>query len=668
MRYLLSVAVLVLWAGVLNAATINVPADQPTIQAGIDAAVDGDTVLVADGTYTGEGNKNIDFASKNIVLTSENGAAYTAIDCEYSGRAFIIASGHDTTLVIEGFILRNGRATSSSGGAIQCFGSSPMIISCVFFDNAAASGGAIYFNGNADKGSESKGKEEPLTPTVRNCTFVGNRANDGAGIFAQYNEISVSVENSIFYANRWQPVVWFGGEDSFVTLFCCDIFGNVGGDWVLMLADQASINGNISMEPTFCDTALGDYTISSVSPCAPQNNACGVLIGALGIGCFDMVSDLELEGEVLTHVISHSPTVYWVYDDPDMNPQDSFVVEVGTDSDWSIAEMWNTGSQQGQDTALLYVGEPLLDGSTYHLRLRVHNGVRWSSWWYEILFRMNSLPSVPVHLRPINDEYTDNQPWLWVQNSTDAEGDTLTYDFFCWLDTYEEPETVLGSDIPEQSDSTGWQVTEPLKENWPYTWMVRSHDGYESSGWTELFVWTFFVNGTQEPPSAPETVFPPGPEGLPVFIMLPTFSWSESTDPDPLDSVRYKLEIATDSNFTFVQTIDSLPSASHSLADSLTFSTHYWWRVTAFDNTGLSTMSPNTPDFWTWTLGDLDHTHSVDIGDLVMLVDYMFNSGPAPYPLFVADIDGNCTVDISDLVYLVDYMFVGGPEPMVGCE
>ena len=78
-------------------------------------------------------------------------------------------------------------------------------------------------------------------------------------------------------------------------------------------------------------------------------------------------------------------------------------------------------------------------------------------------------------------------------------------------------------------------------------------------------------------------------------------------------------------------------------------------------------MFPNTPDFWTWTLGDLDHSHEVDISDLVMLVDYMFNSCPAPYPLFIADIDGNCTQDISDLVYLVDYMFSGGPPSRVGC-
>ena len=80
------------------AATIRVPADQPTIQAGIDAAVDGDTVLVADGTYTGEGNQDIDFKGKAITVQSENGAENCIIDCEdYSVRGFYLypITGYD---------------------------------------------------------------------------------------------------------------------------------------------------------------------------------------------------------------------------------------------------------------------------------------------------------------------------------------------------------------------------------------------------------------------------------------------------------------------------------------------------------------------------------------------------------------------------------------------
>ena len=59
-----------------KAATIHVPADQPTIQAAIDAAADGDTVLVAPGTYY----EDINFHGKIITVTSEQGAAATVID------------------------------------------------------------------------------------------------------------------------------------------------------------------------------------------------------------------------------------------------------------------------------------------------------------------------------------------------------------------------------------------------------------------------------------------------------------------------------------------------------------------------------------------------------------------------------------------------------------
>ena len=114
------------------ASTIHVPIDQPNIQAGIDAASNGDVVLVVAGTYV----ETIDFTGKEIVLRSETGADETLIDGNQSGTVVRITG---TETVLDGFNIFNGKNDGSpSGGGIYCGSGSPEIKNCTIAGNSAA--------------------------------------------------------------------------------------------------------------------------------------------------------------------------------------------------------------------------------------------------------------------------------------------------------------------------------------------------------------------------------------------------------------------------------------------------------------------------------------------------------------------------------------------------
>ena len=139
-------------------------ADFFTIQAGIDDSNDGDTVLVADGVYTGDGNRDIDFRGKAITVRSENGAENCIIDCngteDDAHRGFYFHSGEDPNSAIIGFTITNGRSPRECdpippwpciyvGGGIRCDESSPAISQCTITGNWAKYGGVSAVRGAA---------------------------------------------------------------------------------------------------------------------------------------------------------------------------------------------------------------------------------------------------------------------------------------------------------------------------------------------------------------------------------------------------------------------------------------------------------------------------------------------------------------------------------------
>jgi len=165
-----------LLSGAAHAATINVPANRPTIQSAIDIAVAGDTVLVAPGTY----NERIDFQGKAIAVRSSGGAGVTILDAQGFDIAVKMFNREGASTVFEGFTVRNGQGPTSCcwGGGLTCLGCAATIRNNVFENNNSWNGGAIVL---LDSGGV------PATAKIIGNVFRANHAEELGAAVASMN-------------------------------------------------------------------------------------------------------------------------------------------------------------------------------------------------------------------------------------------------------------------------------------------------------------------------------------------------------------------------------------------------------------------------------------------------------------------------------------------------
>ena len=147
-----------------GAATINVPAQYTNIQDAINHASVGDIIVLADGTYSGVKNYNVDFGGKAVTVQSANGPTNCIIDCKQLGRAFIAQSQEKPTTQVIGLTIKNG---SASDGAGIYTNANLVVKNCVFTNNVAVSGnsGGGMYGG-----------------TAISCSFTNNTAGNGGGM------------------------------------------------------------------------------------------------------------------------------------------------------------------------------------------------------------------------------------------------------------------------------------------------------------------------------------------------------------------------------------------------------------------------------------------------------------------------------------------------------
>jgi hypothetical protein len=168
-----------------NATTLLIPSQYPTIQAGIAASSNGDTVLVSPGTYI----ENINFQGKSITVKSEQGAESTRIDGNQAGSTVMFDSGENENSILEGFTVTNGLGGGSypnyTGGGITCKNSSdPIITNNIITRNSATTAGG---------GIASLDYSEPI---ITNNIITMNIADDGGGIYGDDSFLTI-VGNTI---------------------------------------------------------------------------------------------------------------------------------------------------------------------------------------------------------------------------------------------------------------------------------------------------------------------------------------------------------------------------------------------------------------------------------------------------------------------------------------
>ena len=168
--------------GAAQAGTIHVPGGQPDLAQAIAVAADGDTILLADGTYAGPGNRGLDLGGKALTIRSSNGPAACVIDCEFQDRAFLMTSGEGRDTVLAGLTITRARYTlgfQPPGEALYLVGTSPLVTGCVFtqcgFEYTGPDwgpyGGVAYALGGA--------------PRFEDCRFEDNHGEYGGAVYAE---------------------------------------------------------------------------------------------------------------------------------------------------------------------------------------------------------------------------------------------------------------------------------------------------------------------------------------------------------------------------------------------------------------------------------------------------------------------------------------------------
>lgn len=299
-----------------RSSTLRVPGVCATIQGAVDLATNGDTILVAPGSYTE--TAPIVFDTKgNVRLASEAGRAVTSIDgsIELLNSSKIVVSGFtingrigiicNTGTVIEGCTVTNSAGsgivvTRCPAGAY----SDVEIVGNIIHDNltngvegdlsggkAEIAGNEIYGNGAAgvsithsycqiSRNQIRDNGADGISVSLGTSSILGNTIVRNAGAGARFvssgSPFTETISGDIVSLNGMCGIS--GDAGGIYLVACCDVWGNgpsAGLDYSGSIAGQTGVGGNISADPLFCSPSSNDFSLRAGSPALAQS--CGAM-------------------------------------------------------------------------------------------------------------------------------------------------------------------------------------------------------------------------------------------------------------------------------------------------------------------------------------------------------------------------------------------------------
>lgn len=299
-------------SGAAYGAIIQVPDDYPTIQEAIDNAVDGDTILVAQGTYY----ENLHIENKNNITLKGEGINRSIIDGSGIGRVIHAQRNHDLSIVIKGFTVRNGWSGWGSGiflntGGPCCNSSINAVVrNCEVIDNYGTGiiivndwTGTSYVENNIISNNSYNGFEPYLgTYYLQHNTIVNNN-RDGYSDWSGWMA-NVIIRNNIIASNGRYGI--FKHSTTPLSISYNNVWNNEQGAYY---EGDGGVNpftpnpgtGEISEDPLFFGG--GDYHLTFTSPCIDAGTDVGVYVDMDGdVRPFGAGFDMGADEFVLSYI------------------------------------------------------------------------------------------------------------------------------------------------------------------------------------------------------------------------------------------------------------------------------------------------------------------------------------------------------------------------------